>query len=373
MLLQRDSLPNAPVVIESIDVLRVQNRLLVRSRSHEGDTGYALANERLNHLLPVLQNLVIPYFLGKDARALESGVEGVFAHASNYKLAGIAFWNCVAHVEFSLLDMMGKMVEKPVGALFSEILRPEIPIYLSSGHRDTTPEREVAWLEERLAESGARAIKIKIGGRMSKGADATPGRSEKLVSLARERFGPAVTIYVDANGSYNAQQAIEVGHMLEAYEVGFLEEPCPFLEFEETKAVADALELPVVGGEQDTSMAMFQWMIRNRAVDMVQPDLLYNGGMIRCLQVAQMAAKAGLSVTPHSPKHDPVAGYMLHFAAIVPNLGPYQEFQAERRPKENWYSPALAIRNGTVRVPDGPGLGFQYDEGILNQAEVIHP
>ena len=207
---------------------------------------------------------------------------------------------------------------------------------------------------------------------MSANADAAPGRTEGLVSLARRTFGDEVAIYVDANGSYDAAHAIEVGEMLAAQGVGFFEEPCPWEEHEETKRVADALEMPVAGGEQDSSLPRFRWMIDNRGVDVVQPDLAYNGGFIRCLRVAKMAAEQGLPVTPHCPKADPNTAYMLHFSAVIPNLGPHQEYRAQGPDRAGWWrAPAFEAANGVVPVPDGPGLGVEYDPAMWDEAEIV--
>ncbi len=360
----------SPIVISSIDVIRWRGQDFVRATSTDGAEGIASTNGR-PYLWPVLKALVVPYFTGKDARDLPDLVDGVYAHRSNYKMAGLAFWNCVAHVEFALLDMLGKMAGLPVCALLGTVLRREIPIYLSSSRRDTTPEQEVAWLEERFAETGAGAVKLKIGGRMSQNADAMPGRTEQLIPLARARFGDKVAIYVDANSSYDADKAIEVGHLLEAHGVGFFEEPCPWQEYEETKRVADALDMAVAGGEQDSSLPQFEWMIRHRAVDLVQPDLAYNGGFIRCLRVASIAERHGMPVTPHCPKADPNLAYMLHFAAVVPNLGPHQEFRAAVREGGWWESPAFEAHGGAVPVPMGPGLGIEYDPSLLREGEIV--
>ncbi|HRW08602.1 MAG TPA: mandelate racemase/muconate lactonizing enzyme family protein, partial [Caldilineaceae bacterium] len=245
------------------------------------------------------------------------------------------------------------------------------PIYLSSMRRDTTPEEEVAWIGERLAETNAGAVKLKIGGRMSNNADAWPGRTEALIARARKTFGDDLAIYVDANSSYDVPTAISVGKMLEAHNVGWLEEPCPFEDYEATKAVADALAIPVVGGEQDTNIHHFAWMVRNRGVDMLQPDLLYNGGMIRTLRVAQLAAAAGMTVAPHSPKNDPLATYLLHFVAVLPNPGPHHEWRAVKEEEPGWYAPIFRPVNGTVTLPAGAGLGIAYDETALQQAKVL--
>jgi L-alanine-DL-glutamate epimerase-like enolase superfamily enzyme len=362
---------NSPIKIASVEALRYHQRYLVRVRSEDGAEGVVTVNNRLAYLWPIFQQIVAPYFIGKDARDLEMLVDGVYTYKSAYKLAGIAFWNPVAYIELAVLDLLGKIAGKSVGALFGPVLRPEIPIYLSSMRRDTTPEEEVTWLEKRLAETYAGAVKLKIGGRMSHNVDAFPGRTDRLIPLARKTFGDDVAIYVDANGSYDAEYAIEVGALLADNGVAFFEEPCPWQEYWQTKQVADALAMRVAGGEQDSSSALFDWMTRDRVVDIVQTDVMYNGGLIRLLRVAKMAEAVGVPIMPHSPKFGAEAAAVLHFASIAPNLGPHQEYSGAPKATETWYSPTFDIRNGAVAVPSGPGLGVEYDPVIWNEVEIL--
>lgn len=359
----------SPVVVTSVEAWRFDHHYLVRTRCKDGATGVVVVNNRLEYLWPILEQFVVPYVLGKDARDLDSLVDGIYTYRSAYKLAGIALWNPVAYVELSLLDLMGKGVDKPVGALFGPVIRERIPVYLSSLRRDTTAEEEVAWLGQRLEETGADAVKLKIGGRMSHNADAFPGRTDRLIPLARETFGDDVSIYVDANGSYDAEGAIEVGALLADYGVAFLEEPCPWQAYEQTLKVAETLDLPVAGGEQDSSLFRFRWMLDNRAVDIVQPDMMYNGGMVRALRVAEMAEAVDVPVMPHSPKVGAESAAVLHFASMVPNLGPHQEYRGEYIPPASWYNPPFALTDGEVAVPDGPGLSVTYDPVVWEKGE----
>lgn len=361
---------SAPVIVKSIEVLRYAGAHLVRATSAEGAVGVATCNSRAPYFLPMLKELVIPAFIGRDARELESLVNEVYVYGNNYKYQGVPFWSCVAYVEASLFDLLGQVAGKAVGELVGGAWRSEIPVYLSSSRRDTTPEQEVAWVGERLAETKARAVKLKIGGRMRHNADSLPGRTEQLVSLARRSWGDDLTLYADANGSYDHTRAIEVGHMLEDHGYAFFEEPCPFEQYEETRAVADALDIDVAGGEQDCNLGHYRVMIRERYVDVVQLDLMYNGGLIRALRVARMAAEAGMPITPHSPKFGPELATLLHFASVVRNTGPYLEFPAAQPRHGSWYAPAFTIREGgTIEVPTGPGLGITYDLSIWAQAE----
>ncbi len=367
-LLKLDSL-TSPVRIASIELLHDKRNHFVRTRSADGAEGISVTNGRIKYLYPMLQQLVIPYFLGKDARDLEALLDGVYVHNSNYKLSGVAFWCCVAWVEFSILDLLGKIARRPVGDLFGGVIRREVPIYVASGNRDTTPEQEVKVLAGHIERTGAKAVKFKVGGRMSNNADSFPGRTEGLIRLVRKALGDKVTIYADSNGSYDAPKAIEIGKLLQDHGINMFEEPCPFDYLEETRQVADALEIPIAGGEQETSLRRFRWMIQHDAVRIVQPDLHYNGGFIRATRVARMAAQVGMSVIPHMSGEG--VGYVdvLQFTSFTPNMGPFQEYKGAIEQTGPWYDPPLRLKDGAINVPTGPGLGIAAD--ILRDAKPL--
>ena len=384
-LLRLDERISTPVRVERAELLR-RGRFFVRLRSTDGAEGVAVGSDRLRYLWPIMTERVLPCFMGQDLRNIERLVDEVGRHDGNYKLAGIAFWSCVAALELAAFDLLGKTAGLSATELLasdvpSTSVRREIPVYLSSLRRETTPEEEVDRLVCRLEATGAKAVKMKIGGRMGRG-DALPGRTEQLVRLARRRLGDAVTIYVDGNGSYSADEAIEVGRMLEDHRVQLFEEPCPWEDFEATKRVADRLEhVLVAGGEQDASFEKFRWLIQHRGVDMVQPDLLNNGGFVRTLRVARLAVAAGMQASFHSATSEFAAAYMLHLAAVTPNLGEFQEFledsppnggrRGSRSSSESYYTPCFEVREGVVAVPAGPGLGLTIAPWLLKRARVI--
>ena len=176
---------DTPIVIESIRLLQKGREYFVHVRSKDGAEGIAVTNSRVPLLHPILNRCVIPYFIGKDARDLEEHLFGVYRHQSNYKLQGLAFWCPVAWAEFAILDMLGRVAGKSIGELFGPVIRREVPFYVASGRRDTTPEAEVEYIQELIEETGARAVKFRVGGRMSRNADALPGRTEGLIRLSR--------------------------------------------------------------------------------------------------------------------------------------------------------------------------------------------
>ena len=361
---------NSPVKIASIELLRDSKNYFVRSRSADGAVGVAVTNSRAAYLYPILHKLVIPFFLGKDARDLESLIDGVYVYKSNYKLANLALWCCVAWVEFSLLDLLGKMEGKPVGQLLGGVVNPDIAVYAASGNRNTTPQQEVEILRKHV-ERGAVAVKFKVGGRMSNNADSMPGRSEGLIKIVRKALGDKVIIYADANGSYDCRKGTEIGKLIQDHGIDMFEEPCPWDHLEETKCVADALTIPIAGGEQETSLRRFRWMIHNNAVQVVQPDLHYNGGFIRAIRVARMAAEAGMTVVPHMSGAGTGYVEVLHLASCTPNIGPYHEYKGGLAQTGPWYDPPLRLKNGAINVPTGPGLGISAEADILKNAKPV--
>jgi L-alanine-DL-glutamate epimerase-like enolase superfamily enzyme len=323
--------------------------------------------------VPILADRVRPHFLNQDARDLEHLVDEVYATNSNYKLAGQEFWCPVAYIEQSLFDLMGKTWRKPASELMGGAIRKEIPVYLSGSARELPADEEVEIYVRGVEYTGAKAVKFKIGGRMSDNHDATPGRTDRILELAHEKLASrGITLMADANGSYDAKNAIAMGKRLQEMKYLFFEEPCPWEELSETKKVADALDMKVAFGEQNSSTWQFQWIVDNKVADIVQPDLNYNGGFIRAARVARMARAAGMWICPHDTQTGAASVNILNFAATTPNIAPFMEY-VWRAPakKDSWYAPNFEIRNGVIALPPGPGFGLEFDPDYLKKATTI--
>ncbi len=359
-----------PIIIDSIRLLEKGDDQFVHVRSKDGAEGLSLTNRR-RYFNPILADRIIPFFLGKDARKLESELLWeLYRHSSNYKLQGLAFWSCQAWVEMAILDMLGRVAGKSIGELMGGVVRDEAALYVASGRRDSTPEEEVEYLQSLLDETQAHAVKFRLGGRMSRNQDAMPGRSENLIRLARKTLGDDIDLHGDSNSSYDPEPAIRIGRVLEEVGAVYFEEPCPFDHLGDTKTVADALTIPVSGGEQEFSERRFRWMIANRAVDIVQPDLHYYGGLIRSARVANMAELAGMPTTVH------ISGgfgfvYMLHFASRTKDIGKYQEYKRQIETYRDWFEPKLEIRDGKMTIPKGPGVGITDPAAVIAGAKQL--
>jgi L-alanine-DL-glutamate epimerase-like enolase superfamily enzyme len=361
---------STPVIIDTLELLRYKNNFICRVRSKDGAVGYSFGQDsQMRSLYPIFVNRMQAFFIGKDARDLEALLEQVCVYESNYKLQGIAIWVPLATIEFAILDMMGRLVQKPLGELVGTVQRNKINVYQANSERDITAELTIEHLKEELAKTKAKAIKFKLGGRMSH-PEYPVGRSEKLIPLVRKTFGDDMVISADANGSYDVAEAIRIGKIMEQYKYAFYEEPVPFDWYEETKMVADAVNIPIAGGEQEPSLHNFRWLIANEGLQIVQADMFYFGGMCRSMRVAQMAEVTGKLHIPHVSSIGYI--YMMHFISAIPNAGPYHEYKSFKLdfPFECKTS-SLVPEDGVVTVPTGPGLGIDIDPDYIKKHEVV--
>jgi L-alanine-DL-glutamate epimerase-like enolase superfamily enzyme len=370
-VLRRELLPS-PVTIESVELLKAAEQYLVRVRSRDGATGLAVAHpDVLESTWPILTRRVAPFFVGKDACDLDSLIEGVYLANSNYKWQGLPFWVPTASVEFAVLDLLGQVAKKPIGELLGGVRQRDIAVYRASGQRGNSPEEEIAYLQKLVSETGAKAIKFRLGARM-RYDDASTRRDLALIPMTRKTFGDTMAIHADANGSYDIPLALRIGKIMQEHGLAFMEEPTVFDCYDETKEIADALPIPIAGGEQESSLRRFRWMIEHRGVDVVQPDLFYFGGFIRSIRVARMADAAGMMCTPHMSDGGLGYLYVAHYASCVPNAGPFQEYKGrdESLPVSSESSPLKSV-NGVLRVPTGPGLGVTIDPAFVKSAATL--
>ena len=279
----------SPVIIASLELLRLNDSFLCRVRSRDGAEGLAVGHSGLKALHPIFQQNLQPFFLGKDARNLDLLMEKVFIYGFNFRYSGISIGIPLATIEFAILDMLGHIANQPIGRLIGEIHHPEVAVY----------------------------------------------------------------------------QATE-------YRYGFFEEPVMFDWYEETRQVAEALSLPIAGGEQEYSLHGFRWLIAYDALQIVQPDNYYFGGMIRSMKVARMAEAFGKPCTPHMSGGGLGFLYMMHFVSALPNAMPHHEFKGlGTSVRFACDTSPLKVVDGKIKVPTGPGLGVDFDPGFVSQHRLV--
>ena len=311
----------------------------------------------------ILHRQVAPWALGRGVDALEDVIAEI--PLREHKYPGTYLCRAMAGLDTAIWDLRGKQAGKPVAALLGGSAG-KIRAYASSMRRDITPEAEAARLIGLRDAHGFDAFKVRVGAECGQDRDEWPGRTEAIIPAIRRALGDDAALLVDGNSGFSPKRAIAVGHMLQDNGYEHFEEPCPYWELEQTAEVSAALSMDVAGGEQDWDLQNWRRMIALKSVDIVQPDVLYIGGMIRAMQVAQMGHDAGLPCTPHAANLSMVTIFTMHLLRAVPNPGRYLELSIEGDDYYPWQrdlftSDPYRVEDGHVTVTDAPGWGVEIN------------
>ena len=364
-----------PVIIETVELLENNNIYICRVRSKDGAEGISVAHPTISMLIPVFLRTTRSFFIGQDARELDLILEKFFFFNSNYRLNGMAIGIPLATIEFAILDMMGKIANKSAVQLIGEVHNPEVGVYVATEHRGSPLEEHFDRVKQEVAQFDVDALKIRVGymiGSKDLYYGGVPGKVEKLIPMIREHYGDNWTLYADANGYYDADEAIRIGRILENYNYAFYEEPVMYYHFEDIKKVADALTIPISNGEQDQNLYNFRWLLANDGLDIVEPDTYYIGGFIRSMRIALMAKAMGKTCVTHMS--DGGLGFLYNtlFFSAVPNPTAHTEFKGFQTnvPYECPTAP-MKVVNGKIKAPTGPGMGVVIDPDFIGKLQEV--
>lgn len=343
----------------------------VRVTADDGATGWGqVAPYCADITATVLHRMVAPHVLGLSAIDIDRLVDLVVER--EHKFPGSFLRRAIGGLDTALWDLRGKLENKPVCALIGGS-PGSVRAYASSMKRDITPEAEAERFSTLKIKHGFDAFKFRIAAECGHDVDEWPGRTEAIVPAIRHALGSDVDLLVDANSGYTPEKAIETGQLLETYGVSHFEEPCAYWEYEQTRQVSQALAIDVTGGEQDCELQNWRLMIDMKAVDIVQPDICYLGGLTRTLRVAAMADEAGISCTPHCANLSMVTLFTMHLLRAIPNAGKYLEFSIEGADYYPWQQNLFAdspyeVSSGRVTVTDQPGWGVEVNPDWLSRS-----
>ncbi len=348
--------------IKSIETFSTEFVGFVRVTAEDGSQGWGQVSTYHSDITTqVLHRQVAPWTLGQDATDLDDLLDIVAER--EHKFPGSYLRRAMAGLDTAIWDMRGKQQGKSVAELLGGT-PGSIRAYASSMKRDITPKDEAERMKKLRDVYGFDAFKVRAGAEVGRNRDEWPGRTEEIIPTMRRAMGDDAALLIDANSCYSPDRAIEVGLMLQNHGFSHFEEPCPYWELEQTKQVTDALDIDVTGGEQDCDLPTWRRMIDMRAVDIVQPDILYLGGMCRTMRVVRMAQAADLPVTPHCANMSLVTLFTMHLLRAIPNAGKYLEFSIEGSDYYPWQDGLFVtspydIKDGQATVTDAPGWGVE--------------
>lgn len=340
----------------------------VRVTTDSGETGWGqLSTYQADITAEVFHRQVAPHALGSRVEDLEDTLARISER--EHKFPGSYLRRAQAGLDTAVWDLRGKVAGQPVAVLLGGSAGP-VRAYASSMKRDITPQDEASRLCALRDAHGFTAFKWRVGAECGRDRDEWPGRTEEVIPVVSRALGDGVDKLVDGNSGFSPRRAIEVGRMLEDHGIGHFEEPCPYWEVDQTAEVRRALKIDVAGGEQDCEFTAWRLMIEHGAVDILQPDVMYMGGLCRTLEVCRMGHAAGLPVTPHAANLGLVTICTMHLLRAIPNAGKYLELSIEGPDYYPWQeglfrNAPYAVTDGHVTVTEAPGWGVEINPDWL--------
>ena len=343
----------------------------VRLTNEDGAQGWGQVSTYNSDITcQILHRQVAPWTLGEKTEDLDNLLDLVTER--EHKFPGSYLRRAMGGFDTAIWDMKGKVAGQPVVKLLGGD-PGSLRAYASSMKRDITPKDEAYRLCKLRDEFGFDAFKVRAGAEVGRDKDEWPGRTEEIIPTISTELGDRVDLLIDANSCYTVDRAIEIGKLLQDNGFSHFEEPCPYWELEQTKAVTDALEIDVTGGEQDCDIPTWRRMIEMGAVNIAQPDILYLGGINRTLRVVDLAKSAGIPITPHCANLSLVTLFTMHLLKAIPNAGKYLEFSIEGADYYPWQQDLFledpySVDDGKVTISDKPGWGIEIRSDWLEKS-----
>jgi L-alanine-DL-glutamate epimerase-like enolase superfamily enzyme len=277
-------------------------------------------------------------------------------------------------LEIALWDLMGKISGQPLWRLLGGS-SPTVPVYASLGERRPLDQRVES--VRQIQAMGFPALKIRFHA-------ADVREDVAVVTAVRQAIGPNMHILVDANQGWQMpwdasppwdfKTALWVADALAELGVYWLEEPLPRHDYRGLAELRRRAKLRIAGGEGNREFAELREYLRHGSCDVYQPDVVWSTGILRGRQLAAEVQATGAIYSPHTWGDGLVLLANLQVSAAV-SRAPFIEYPFDPpawTPERRDFilpQPILA-ENGTITLPDKPGLGVEIDWAALEPLRI---
>jgi len=331
----------------------MMDAVYIRVDTDEGVTGWgeAFGFAACPITLHAAKIAVAPLAVGRDPTDIPALMTDLHRRLQGMSLNGPVRF-ALSGLDIALWDIAGKIAGQPIHRLLGgDGGKTRIPVYASLMR--TQDAANVAKLSADAAERGYRHIKLHE-------------RTVEEVAAARRAVGPDVALMLDTNCSWSEEDAVEMARRLREYDLYWLEEPVsPPDDFAALARVRRDGGIPLAAGENLGTFNDLRRIVEAGAVDFVQPDVSKFGGITEIWKAVRFAAERGAKLEPHSPLYGPGLIATQHVIAAMPG-----DVMCEFYYCDLGASPmgdVIASVDGMMRVPDGPGLGVEVDEQVIER------
>jgi len=347
--------------------------LFLKLECADGSVGWGepVVEGRARTVRGAVEELVEEYLIGEDPAPVADHWERLYR--GGFYRGGPVLMSAIAGIDQALWDLKGKHLGAPVHELLGGPVRERVRVYQWVGGDRPAGVAEAA---AEKVDAGFTALKMNATPELERveSPDTIEQAAERLRTV-REAVGPEVDIGVDFHGRASKTVAKQLAAALEPHDPFFIEEPVLPEHNDALADIAASTSTPIATGERMFHRSDFKQILEANAVDVIQPDLSHAGGITECHRIASMAGAYDVSVAPHCPLGPVALASCLQLDAVAPNAL-IQEQSLDIHYNETsdvldyLADPSVfEYEDGFVPVPDGPGLGIEVDEGVLEERD----
>ena len=366
-----------PPYASAAGVQNSRGALLVEIETDSGIVGIGEAGLGGGATATVIEKTLAPMLVGQDPLLIEGLWQLMFARTRQYGRRGVVM-QAISGIDIALWDIAGKVAKLPVYKLLGAC-RDRVEAYASGGfYQEGKGVDGIAGEAEGYRARGFKGMKMKVGRNPSTQThlrellgnksfcEVDPSEDLARVAAVRKALGPDAKLMVDVNCAWSPSFAIEMGRAMEPYNLYWIEEPVETDDIEGSAEVARALQTPIAGYETELGLYGFRELIRRGAVDIVQVDIAWSGGFSEGRRIAAYAQAHNRMVAPHAFAGAVLLVASLHYAAAIPNGLVLEWDQNPNAIRDELLKEQLRMESdGTVKVPERPGLGIELDRGAV--------
>jgi len=305
---------------------------------------------------------------GRDARRIEAFLDEAGKRTKTWdeRCAVSAF-------EQALWDLLGKHLKVPVHVLLGGACRDEVRVYanINRATTDRTP-KGFARNAAQAVRDGFDAVKLApFDGMKSPARNLEEARPAlDCMQAVREAIGPTTDLLIDCHCLMTPQTAVEAAPLFAELDLFWYEQPTSEKDLDVCVDVTRRCGMTVAGGEQRNSLAEFWDVLNVKAMDVVMPDVTVVGGLMELKRIGDAAAARGVPTAPHGPFSPVSLAAGAHVVMTQPSFLILEYAWGETPWREDLVVPQESITKSRLRLPDGPGLGIELNQDLLEQYSV---
>ena len=347
-----------------------RNWLIVRIQTDEGIEGIGessmLSSDPI--VVSLIQEWSENYLVGKDP--LAGQVHWTRLHQDNLGRGGRLYSTVLSGIDIALWDLRGKILGVPVYQLLGGPFRDKLRVYANGWYTNPASPELIAEEAKKVVEMGYTAMKFDPFGKIAY-TTISPEEAQlsvDRVAAVREAVGPNVDILIEVHARFNVYTAVGLAKRMEQYRPFWYEEPVSQENTNEMRQVRDRINIPVATGERLYLKFPFFDLVKNEAVDILQPDICNAGGITELHKIGSMAEAQHVMMAPHNTNSAVGTVASFHLDTAMPNFL-IQEYHAEFY-EPHYFQVVQGLprqKDGYVNLPEGPGLGISLDDELLDK------